>query len=174
MYWIQACQVEMDPSLVSSYIIFLSKHALVEFLDDLALVILYLQSLIFSNMRSNLNALIMICYHTMFLWGGVQNWFVFVQDISQLIVERTSVMNHILPDSSTEPGSEQYQTLEAFLQLYHYYTMKVRRLEKVEYSWVSRDHVTCPHCFFKACESLTPTAWEHVKWRRLDILKYSL
>ncbi|XP_025095936.1 integrator complex subunit 1-like isoform X2 [Pomacea canaliculata] len=89
----QACQVEMDPSLVSSYIIFLSKHALVEFLDDLAL------------------------------------------DISQLIVERTSVMNHILPDSSTEPGSEQYQTLEAFLQLYHYYTMKVRRLEKVEYSW---------------------------------------
>ncbi|KAK7113352.1 integrator complex subunit 1-like isoform X2 [Littorina saxatilis] len=92
----QACQVETDPFLVNSYIIFLSQHAMdqsLQVLDDLAL------------------------------------------DISQLIVERNSVMNHILPDLTTERGSDYDTSLEAFLRLFYCYLSKARRQEKGEYSW---------------------------------------
>ncbi|KAK7506750.1 hypothetical protein BaRGS_00002225 [Batillaria attramentaria] len=56
-------------------------------------------------------------------------------DISQLIVERNSVMNHILPDLSAERKPMQVDTLNAFLRLFYSYLQKARRQEKGEYSW---------------------------------------
>ena len=56
--------------------------------------------------------------------------------MSQLIVERNSVMNHILPDVAAEHGPEYHASLEAFLRLFYTYLAKARRHEKGEYSWV--------------------------------------
>ncbi|XP_076458972.1 integrator complex subunit 1-like isoform X2 [Babylonia areolata] len=92
----QACQVETDPQLINSYIIFLSLHAMdqsLHILDDLAL------------------------------------------DVSQLIVERNSVMTHILPDLPTEHSVDYDRSQEAFLLLFYTYLSKARRQEKGEYSW---------------------------------------
>lgn len=58
-----------------------------------------------------------------------------LQDVSQLIVERNAVVNHILPDMPTQRGANYQRSLAAFLRLYHSYLLKVRRKEK-DYSWV--------------------------------------
>lgn len=91
----QACLVESDPTLINSYIIFLSLHAMDQSLQALDLLVL---------------------------------------DISQLIVERNSVLNHILPDMESQRRAEYEHSLEAFLRLFQSYLAKARCKEK-DYSW---------------------------------------
>ncbi|KAL8588064.1 hypothetical protein ACOMHN_012102 [Nucella lapillus] len=58
-----------------------------------------------------------------------------VLDVSQLIVDRSSVMNHILPDMAGERGDDYQRSLQAFLHTFHTYLAQARRHEKGEYSW---------------------------------------
>ncbi|XP_048256851.1 integrator complex subunit 1-like [Haliotis rufescens] len=92
----QACQIETDPSLVSSYIIFLSQHSLDQNLYDL------------DNLAS---------------------------DVAQLIVERTSVINHILPCEGNPWTPSQDVTLNALISLYVNYLKKAREPHKEAYTW---------------------------------------
>lgn len=92
----QACQIETDPSLISSYIIFLSTQSEDQTLHQLDDVVL---------------------------------------DMAQLIVERNTIINHILPEVGREDCSETHQTLKSLISLYNSYLKKAKEPQKEGYSW---------------------------------------
>ena len=63
--------------------------------------------------------------------------FVYLQDIAQLIVERTTVINYILPMDSSPRSPEQLNTLEALIQLFVNYLHTAKEPDTEGYSWVS-------------------------------------
>lgn len=92
----QAMLIEACPSLVSAYIIFLSRHTTdftLQELDELAL------------------------------------------DIAQLIVERTTIINYILPQDTGTSAPFSFDTLEAFIQLFVNYLRKAKEPNTASYSW---------------------------------------
>ncbi|KAK3090472.1 hypothetical protein FSP39_012133, partial [Pinctada imbricata] len=56
-------------------------------------------------------------------------------DMAQLIVERTSVINHILPQSNEESLDISHTTLKALIDLYYSYLCKAKEPSKEAYNW---------------------------------------
>ncbi|XP_076072548.1 integrator complex subunit 1-like isoform X1 [Mytilus galloprovincialis] len=92
----QACQIETDPSLISSYIIFLSTQSQDQTLHQLDDVVV---------------------------------------DMAQLIVERNTIINHILPEEGRDNSAETHQTLKSLISLYNNYLKKATEPQKEGYSW---------------------------------------
>lgn len=65
--------------------------------------------------------------------------FFFSQEVTQLIVERTTVMNHIVPPHGNRPELAD-KTLTAVLSLYTKYLRKAKEPDKEAYDWVSLSH----------------------------------
>ncbi|ESO87352.1 hypothetical protein LOTGIDRAFT_107278 [Lottia gigantea] len=91
-----ACQIETNPNLISAYIIFLSRYAMDQTLQDLDNLAL---------------------------------------DMAQLIVERTSIINHILPAEGSKRTPMEDQTLAALIDLYMNYLIKATEQDKEAYNW---------------------------------------
>ena len=62
--------------------------------------------------------------------------------MASLIVERASVINHILPQDSEDDTETSHVTLQALIELYTNYLRKAKEPSKEAYNWVS---VTGPH-----------------------------
>ena len=56
--------------------------------------------------------------------------------MAQLIVERNTIINHILPEVGREDCSETHQTLKSLISLYNSYLKKAKEPQKEGYSWV--------------------------------------
>ncbi|CAG5115061.1 unnamed protein product, partial [Candidula unifasciata] len=67
-----------------------------------------------------------------------QTWNDLILDMAQLLVERTSIVNFILPDLSVKPSEkteEQCQCLSAFIRLFVTYMRHARKEDKDTFSW---------------------------------------
>ncbi|CAL1532926.1 unnamed protein product [Lymnaea stagnalis] len=67
-----------------------------------------------------------------------QTWNELVLDMAQLLVERTSVVNYILPDLAVKPSQKtekQCETLNAFIKLFLVYMRNARKEDKDTFSW---------------------------------------
>ncbi|KAH9505267.1 Integrator complex subunit 1 [Bulinus truncatus] len=68
-----------------------------------------------------------------------QTWNDLVLDVAQLLVERTAVINHVLPDvvekKHSEKTEEHCQTLNAFIKLFLVYMRNARKEDKDTFSW---------------------------------------
>ena len=80
--------------------------------------------------------------------------FLIYQDIAQLIVERTTVMNYILPSISEDLNKQSLDTLEALIFLFVNYLRKAKEQNKAGYSWVSLDEF--PISLFCSCVECIP------------------
>ena len=60
----------------------------------------------------------------------------FPQDIANLIVDRTTVVNHILPQEEGRENELAHLTLTALYSLYFNYLTKAKKPNKEAYSWV--------------------------------------
>ena len=58
------------------------------------------------------------------------------QDIANLIVDRTTVVNHILPQEEGRENELAHLTLTALYSLYFNYLTKAKKPNKEAYSWV--------------------------------------
>ena len=85
----EACQIENDPELITSYLTFLSQHVL----------------------PSN---------------SDLREMTELVQDMAQLIVERSTIMAAVLPTSSDDDSAANI-ALTALLKIFYTYLMKVSR-----------------------------------------------
>ena len=57
--------------------------------------------------------------------------------MAQLIVERTTVINHILPQDGQSDCPISHMTLTALIDLYTTYLRKAKEPDKEAYSWVN-------------------------------------
>ncbi|XP_055874632.1 integrator complex subunit 1 isoform X1 [Biomphalaria glabrata] len=64
-----------------------------------------------------------------------QTWNDLVLDVAQVLVERTSILNHILPDMVASPSEQHCQTLNAFIRLFLVYMRYARKEDKDTFSW---------------------------------------
>ncbi|BFZ03172.1 hypothetical protein BsWGS_06208 [Bradybaena similaris] len=67
-----------------------------------------------------------------------QTWNDLILDMAQLLVERTSVVNFILPDlaaKQSEKTEEQFECLSAFIRLFVTYMRHARKEDKDTFSW---------------------------------------
>lgn len=60
----------------------------------------------------------------------------YLKDIAQLIVERTTIVNYILPQEMETASKSSLDTLEAFIQLFVDYLRKAKEPNKTGYAWV--------------------------------------
>lgn len=64
-----------------------------------------------------------------------------IQDVAQLIMERTTVLNHVLPQDN-RPGTDvQNSALMALINLYANYLRKAKEYDTEAYSWASATSV---------------------------------
>ena len=56
--------------------------------------------------------------------------------MAQLIVERNTIINHILPEEGRDDTTETHQTLKSLISLYNSYLKKAKEPQKEGYSWV--------------------------------------